>query len=73
MVTENDNENGIPNLIRRLMPSASETELREAAENFRQYLGVVHQIWQRIRHERAEADSPAGDERDRVGETQQET
>lgn len=39
-------------MVRRLMPNASEQELREAQENLRQYLDVVFQIYGRLEREK---------------------
>lgn len=47
----------VPKFIRRLMPSASEEELREATETFTQYMAVVRRIYERITLERIEFDS----------------
>jgi hypothetical protein len=46
----------VPKFIRRLMPSASEEELHEATENFKQYMAVVRGIYERIALERIELD-----------------
>jgi hypothetical protein len=43
----------IPLFIRRVMPSATEPELREATETFIRYMKIVIGI-----HERIEGDSP---------------
>jgi hypothetical protein len=55
MVDEQRNE--IPKFIRRVMPHASEAELREATANFDNYMAVVWKIFQRIRREQADSDS----------------
>jgi len=47
----------VPKFIRRLLPSASEEELHEATENFKQYMAVVRRIYERITLERIELDS----------------
>ena len=47
----------VPKFIRRLMPSASDEELREATETFKQYMAVVRRIYERITLERIELDS----------------
>lgn len=47
----------IPKFIRRVMPSASELELREATATFDRYMVLVWQIFQRIRRESVGADS----------------
>lgn len=39
------------------MPSASEEELYEATENFKQYMAVARRIYERITLERMELDS----------------
>jgi hypothetical protein len=46
----------IPKFIRRLMPHATENELREATDRFRQYMGVIQRIYERAVETR-EADS----------------
>lgn len=38
-------------LVRKWMPDASETELIEATENLRRYLGVVYRIYCRLKEE----------------------
>ncbi len=50
--------NEIPKFIRRVMPKASETELREATATFDEYMAVVWDIFQRINREQAGSDSP---------------
>lgn len=55
MTSESDGE--IPKFIRRLMPTSSELELREATDTFKQYMAVVRRIYERITLERIEADS----------------
>jgi hypothetical protein len=47
----------VPRFIRRLMPTASEDELRKATDNFARYMAVVRRIYERITLERFEADS----------------
>lgn len=47
----------IPKFIRRLMPTASEVELREATETFKQYLAVVRRIYERVTLESIKANS----------------
>ena len=42
----------IPSFIRRVMPNASEAELLEATENFKEYMKVVWGIYQRISAEK---------------------
>ena len=54
----NDPIDEIPKFIRRVMPKASETELREATETFNEYMAVVWDIFQRIKREQAGRDSP---------------
>jgi hypothetical protein len=41
-------DSSIPKFIRRVMPGAAEAELREATDNFRQYMNVTERIYQRI-------------------------
>jgi hypothetical protein len=43
-----ETDDHIPKFIRRLMPNATEGELREATDNFRQYMSVIERIYQRI-------------------------
>jgi hypothetical protein len=40
------------------MPKASEMELREATATFDEYMAVVWDIYQRIKREQADRDSP---------------
>jgi hypothetical protein len=56
MVGKNQNE--IPQFIRRVMPNAMDAELREATANFDEYMAVVWEIFDRIKRERGESDSP---------------
>lgn len=56
----------IPKFIRRLMPSASDMELREATETFERYMGVVLRMHQRLKHEVGQRDSLHSGIRDRV-------
>ena len=58
--------NEIPKLIRRVMPTASETELREATETFNEYMAVVWDIFKRIKREQMDRDSPNAGVCDRV-------
>jgi hypothetical protein len=67
MSENNDPERPVPRLVRRLMPAASNTELREAAETFDQYMMVVLGIFERVKRERQEPDSPDSKIQDRVG------
>jgi hypothetical protein len=48
----------VPGFIRRLMPRASETELREATDTFKRYMHVVRDICERINVESTGKDSP---------------
>lgn len=41
----------VPSFIRRIMPDASEIELQEAAENFKEYMTVVLGIYRRLKSE----------------------
>ena len=52
-----DQINEIPKFIRRVMPKASETELREATETFDEYMAVVWEIFQRVKRESTDGDS----------------
>jgi hypothetical protein len=47
------------------MPNATDDELREATDNFRQYMSVVERIYQRIAQS-SPSDSPQFGFRDRV-------
>jgi len=47
----------IPLFIRRVMPEASEAQLAEAAENFKEYMTVVWQIHRRLAQSRLDSDS----------------
>lgn len=51
-------ENQVPKFIRRVMPRATEAELREATATFDEYMAVVWEIFQRIKREQQETDSP---------------
>jgi hypothetical protein len=62
-------ETVIPKVVRRFMPGASETELREAAEAFNEYLVVVWEIFQRIEREQTGNDLPNSEVPDRVNNT----
>ena len=44
--------------VRRVMPNASEAELREATANFDEYMAVVWDIFQRIKRQQDATDSP---------------
>lgn len=48
MHTNDDNSGGVPSFIRELMPDASDSELAEATDNLRLYLGVVLRIHRRL-------------------------
>jgi hypothetical protein len=61
-----DTESQIPHFIRRVMPAASETELREATATFDEYMAVVWEIFQRIERERETGDSPKQGVRDTI-------
>lgn len=56
----------IPFFVRRLMPGASETDLRQAAENLRAYLAVIYTIYERRRSELGMPDSPESIADDRL-------
>lgn len=64
-------ENQIPKFIRRAMPKATEAELLEATATFEEYMAVVWDIFQRIKREQQESDSPKSGVRDRVDGIQQ--
>jgi hypothetical protein len=51
--------NGIPRFIRRVMPTATDAELQEAADTFREYMAIVLRIYERVKQEHAGTDSPA--------------
>jgi hypothetical protein len=54
----NNEHNEIPQFIRRVMPRATEEELREATANLDDYMAIVWEIFQRINRERTNSDSP---------------
>jgi hypothetical protein len=41
----------VPKFIRRLMPQATEAELQEATETFKQYMAVALRIYTRLKRE----------------------
>ena len=43
--------NKIPKFILRVMPNASESELLEATEAFRQYVAIIVRLYTRLRQE----------------------
>lgn len=47
----------IPKFVRRVMPGASEVELRKATEALKQYMVVVLRIHERLEREAAQGDS----------------
>ena len=51
-------ENQVPKFIRRVMPRATEAELREATATFDEYMAIVWEIFLRIKREQQEIDSP---------------
>lgn len=53
-----DPTNEIPKFVRRVMPNATETEVREATATFDEYMSIVWEIFQRIKREQTEGDSP---------------
>jgi hypothetical protein len=53
-----DIESKIPQFIRRVMLNASEAELREATATFDEYMAVVWEIFERIKREKENSDSP---------------
>jgi hypothetical protein len=54
----NDFERSVPKFIRRVMPQASEAELREATATFDEYMAVVWEIFQRVKRDQLAGDSP---------------
>jgi hypothetical protein len=68
MIDEKRSE--IPQFIRRVMPKASEAELREATAAFDEYMAVVWEIFQRIKREKEDSDSPKLGVHDRVDDIQ---
>jgi hypothetical protein len=63
-------ESNVPGFIRRVMPKASEEELREATVTFDEYMAVVWEIFQRIKREEEASDSPKLGVHDRVDDIQ---
>jgi hypothetical protein len=61
----------IPMFIRRLMPDANDAELHEAATDFNEYMEIVWQIFQRIKCEEGNDDSPKVGVRDRFEDNDQ--
>jgi hypothetical protein len=53
-----DFDRSVPKFIRRVMPQATEPELREATATFDEYMAVVWEIFQRVNRERQAVDSP---------------
>jgi hypothetical protein len=49
--------NQIPKFIRRLMPRATESQLKDATDTFREYVAIVLRICTRLQHEAQSADS----------------
>jgi hypothetical protein len=49
---------GTPRFIKRLMSYATDVELAEAAAVFDEYMGVVWEIFERIKREKNASDSP---------------
>ena len=66
---ENDQFNSVPKFIRRVMPVASEEQLREATANFDEYMAVIWEIFERIKRDQAATDSPKSKSRDRFDDT----
>lgn len=66
-----DIEGKIPKFIRRMMPTASEAELRAATATFDEYMAVVWEIFERIEREQQKSDSPEFGVCGRVGNTNQ--
>jgi len=50
-------DRSVPKFLRRVMPEATESELREATATFDEYMAVVWEIFQRIERETTD-DSP---------------
>jgi hypothetical protein len=53
-----ENQNEVPQFIRRVMPNATEAELLEATVNFDEYMAVAWEIFDRIKRQRGDRDSP---------------
>lgn len=64
-------ENKVPKFIRRVMPKVTEAELLEATASFEEYMAVVWEIFQRIKREQQETDSPKWGACDRVDDIEQ--
>lgn len=56
----------IPKFIRRVMPTASDAELYDATECFKQYVAVVMRIYDRTKRERAVSDSQDSESHGRI-------
>jgi hypothetical protein len=70
-MTDDDARNKIPKFICRVMPNATEAELREATANFDEYMAVVWEIFERIKGEHEASDSPDAGLCDRVKDVNQ--
>lgn len=66
-----DIEKSIPNFIRRVMPKASDAELRDATAAFDEYMAVVWEIFERAKREQQDSDSLKMGVCDRVDNIQQ--
>jgi hypothetical protein len=61
----------IPKFIQRVMPEATEAELREATATFDEYMRIVWEIFTRIEREEECLDSLQTRECDRIGDIQE--
>lgn len=59
-------DNKVPKFIQRVMPKASDAELREATAAFDEYMAVVWEIFERIKRQQRDSDSPKMGVCDRV-------
>jgi hypothetical protein len=66
-----DKRNDVPKFVLRLMPKATEAELREATATLKEYMVVAWDIFQRIKREHKDRDSPNSRLRDRVEDADQ--
>jgi hypothetical protein len=53
-----DFDHSVPKFIRRVMSQATESELQEATVTFDEYMEVVWEIFQRVKREQQDDDSP---------------
>jgi hypothetical protein len=47
----------VPKFIRRIMPNATDAQLREATDNFKQYMAIALRIYMRTKDKISPADS----------------